>query len=64
MADFLGMMRQAAKRFAQSVHVEDEVFRAEDDGFHLPPGVEHARSYARLGLRPRKVTAPSSMMQG
>ncbi|HUZ66927.1 MAG TPA: glycoside hydrolase family 2 protein, partial [Beijerinckiaceae bacterium] len=28
----------SARRFAQSVHIDDPAFRGEDDWFHLPPG--------------------------
>ena len=34
------VLRLRTGRFAQSVHVEDDHFRAEDEWFHLPPGME------------------------
>jgi beta-mannosidase len=37
-----------ADRLAESVHIEDAAFRAEDDWFHLTPGRE-----IRIALRPR-----------
>ena len=33
-------LRLRSERCAQSVHVEDEGFRAEDEWFHLAPGIE------------------------
>ncbi|HEX2885217.1 glycoside hydrolase family 2 protein [Vineibacter terrae] len=33
-------LRLRAQRCAQSVHVEDEQFRADDEWFHLAPGIE------------------------
>ncbi|WP_434624570.1 glycosyl hydrolase 2 galactose-binding domain-containing protein [Azospirillum sp. B2RO_4] len=42
------VLRLATARFACSVHVEDERFRADDAWFHLPPGVERV-----VRLRPR-----------
>ncbi len=43
-------LRLQTKRCAQSVHVEDEGFRAEDEWFHLAPGVERVvRLIAREG---------------
>ena len=34
------MLKLSTKRLAQSVHVDDEAFRAEDEWFHLAPGVQ------------------------
>ncbi len=31
-------LKLTAKRFAQSIHISDEIFRAEDNWFHLAPG--------------------------
>jgi beta-mannosidase len=43
-------LRLQSKRFAQSVHIEDEQFRAEEDWFHLAPGIERVvRLFAREG---------------
>ncbi|WP_247872098.1 glycoside hydrolase family 2 protein [Azospirillum sp. TSO35-2] len=46
------VLRLATRRFACSVHVEDERFHAEESWFHLPPGVERTvrlRPCARAG---------------
>ncbi|BAI76494.1 beta-mannosidase (plasmid) [Azospirillum sp. B510] len=42
------VLRLSTRRFACSVHVEDERFQADDGWFHLPPGVERV-----VRLRPR-----------
>jgi beta-mannosidase len=44
-------LRLRCKRLAQSVHIEDEHFRAEDEWFHLAPGVERL-----IQLTPRDAT--------
>lgn len=46
-------LRLTADRLAQSVHVDCEGFRAEDDWFHLPPGeARFVRLYPRSGQDP------------
>ena len=45
------VLKLRTKRLAQSVHVEDEHFRAEDEWFHLAPGVERV-----VRLVPRDAT--------
>ncbi len=43
-------LRLHSQRCAQSVHIEDEQFRAEDEWFHLAPGIERVvRLFAREG---------------
>ncbi|MCW5747027.1 MAG: glycoside hydrolase family 2 protein [Alphaproteobacteria bacterium] len=43
-------LRLRSRRCAQSVHVEDERFRADDEWFHLAPGIERVvRLVAREG---------------
>ncbi|MBP2228668.1 beta-mannosidase [Azospirillum agricola] len=46
----------ATSRFACSVHVEDDAYRAEEAWFHLPPGAERT-----VRLLPRSATAPATM---
>lgn len=36
------MLVLSSRRLARSVHIEDDGFRAEEEWFHLPPGVERA----------------------
>ncbi|ALG75208.1 beta-mannosidase [Azospirillum thiophilum] len=49
-------LRLSTKRFACSVHVEDERFQAEEAWFHLPPGAERVvRLLPRQGCRPGDV---------
>lgn len=57
--DGIWWLALTASQFAQSVHIDFEHFRAEDDWFHLAPGYTR-----RIRLSPRGNTQPQQKPQG
>ncbi len=49
------VLKLRTKRLAQSVHIDDEHFRADDEWFHLAPGIERV---VRLTPRPGAAAVP------